>query len=765
MSGTYSEKFEEEDIIDNDKDIMATLMSCKVSTEDIKDEEDQSYNDEYNDELEEEDVVVGKVGLHQNYLSLYEIFEISRTTKTKAKLVESKISKNLVFEGNRDDHIFKYISKLRRSGLFTDEKILQLALDENRDFLQPPLEEEVIREKVRRLLSGENIRLTNAYVFQEFVDDEIGENMLAKFKDEIFYNEINNTFYNYEPETGKFVGENRGALNKRRWKALKEEYKYEITENLKVKYDDVKRKLDVKKDDESLKGELESIRENMKKTNTIRRNLGKSNFKSGVLKSIKEDDTIFRTDEYFNNIEYDDVEEDIKNIVVFKNCALNIETKEQLPFSKKYRKTVGMNINYLPHSDYKKSKFYKFLCDILVKDEDHTKTDYEKIALLRYACGVAISNETQQNLYLLYGSGGNGKSAFLNTMISAFGEMHGTLKPERLAPPDGSIVQLNPNAPESDIIALAGRNLIVMEETSSNCTFNDQYLKSFCSNMDHAAREPYAKRRLDIRKSGTIFFALNNLPKLNTQEKAVERRIQIIKFAKELSDKEMDLTGEFEKSLQTEEELNALIQFCLEGYQESRKKDIVVNDICSSSKILKQQYMEDENFTNRFINCFVLEKNNKLKSSERKADLLYFPKHSLYDYYKEACHNNDAKIIAKGEFFRTLASYGLKVPYTEGGNPVKMKDISVEANSPNDRVPAVVQGIGICIDPSIFGSSNLKQMHREYMDNFKLDEFVPLSKKQTTSVKEKVSYSKKFKKAREVIDYQLKVYNSYSKEQ
>lgn len=152
-----------------------------------------------------------------------------------------------------------------------------------------------------------------------------------------------------------------------------------------------------------------------------------------------------------------------------------------------------------------------------------TGGDVELIAYLQRLCGYVLTGSKREHLLaFVYGSGGNGKSVFLDTLHYILGEY-------------ATVANMNTFTATrfarhpTDLASLAGHRLVIASETQANTSWDEQRIKELSSDGDIQARFT-SQDFFTYRPTFKLVFSGNHRPRIEHLDDAMRRRLQIIPF-------------------------------------------------------------------------------------------------------------------------------------------------------------------------------------------------------------------------------------------
>lgn len=144
--------------------------------------------------------------------------------------------------------------------------------------------------------------------------------------------------------------------------------------------------------------------------------------------------------------------------------------------------------------------------------------------VLTLAAGCLEAANKEQCFYIMTGSGGNGKSKFVELMCSVLGQYAGSLATTALTRKRPDSGAANP-----DVMSVKNARFIEMKEPDEGEPINSARMKQFSGEDLVEARGLFKdQERFKIR--GKIFMACNRLPPMHSMDGGTWRRIRVIPF-------------------------------------------------------------------------------------------------------------------------------------------------------------------------------------------------------------------------------------------
>jgi putative DNA primase/helicase len=142
------------------------------------------------------------------------------------------------------------------------------------------------------------------------------------------------------------------------------------------------------------------------------------------------------------------------------------------------------------------------------------------VDFLQRAVGYAATGDTsEQVFFLLYGTGANGKTTFLNVIEHTLGDYAYHAEPDLLTPKDG--------AHPTGVADLQGRRFVVASETREGKKLDERAVKALTGQDTVTARHLY-EDFFSFSPTHKIFFAVNHRPNVTDDSHAMWRRVLVI---------------------------------------------------------------------------------------------------------------------------------------------------------------------------------------------------------------------------------------------
>ncbi len=284
--------------------------------------------------------------------------------------------------------------------------------------------------------------------------------------------------------------------------------------------------------------------------------------------------------------------------------------------------------------------FQKYLNRIFRSRQDKD----EMIGFLQRAVGYTLTGSTgEQCLFLLYGSGANGKSVFLDVLNALLGEYGTVTQSKTFTTERGEI--------SNDIAALAGKRMVYASENSSDTHLDESIIKQLTGGENISARFLH-QEFFTFKPRFKIWWAFNHPPAITDMTNSIWRRIKIVPFNEVLPESEWDKKLA-EKLIN--QELPGIFNWAIEGLKDYyRLGSLTPPKVISEAT---QRYKEDQDILHDFIEeyCEVPTEDDPFgKKFEVRAS-------DLYTAYKQwNSYNGDEKPMSSTKFGKLMHDKGFQ---------------------------------------------------------------------------------------------------------
>ena len=150
-----------------------------------------------------------------------------------------------------------------------------------------------------------------------------------------------------------------------------------------------------------------------------------------------------------------------------------------------------------------------------------------------HAASTLIGNNRNQKFNIYTGSGGNGKSKYINLLNMCLGDYADKLN-------IALITQKRKAAggPSPEIAKLKGKRYITMDEPTKGDVLNEGIVKQLTGGDEITARELYTAREIKFTPQFELTCCTNNMFEVNSTDKGIWRRIRKCDFRAEFIDED-----------------------------------------------------------------------------------------------------------------------------------------------------------------------------------------------------------------------------------
>ena len=275
-----------------------------------------------------------------------------------------------------------------------------------------------------------------------------------------------------------------------------------------------------------------------------------------------------------------------------KNGVVDLKTGELLPHKREYYMSKICPVEYKPSS--KAPRWMDFLNTI-------TGGSNELVRYLQKAVGSSLSGDiSEQALFVLYGTGANGKSTFLNTISDLLGDYARNT-------PSETFMAKRIEAIGNDIARLQGARLVTAIEINEGQRLSEALIKSFTGGDRITARFLYGEY-FDFQPQFTPFLVVNHRPVIRDTSHSIWRRIKLIPFTVTIPEDKKDK----QLPAKLREELPGILSWAVEGCLLWQKEGLNMPD---EVKTATEGYREEMDTFSSFIEeCCIVEEGRKVSN-------------------------------------------------------------------------------------------------------------------------------------------------------
>lgn len=372
-----------------------------------------------------------------------------------------------------------------------------------------------------------------------------------------------------------------------------------------------------------------------------RKFITKSESSSSLANMVKlsesELEVISRPEDYDN-------EEKTKYLLNLKNGILNLQTGELTPHQQRALITKYIDIEY--NREAKRKNWEKFINGIFLDNK-------EIINYVQKAVGYSLSGDiSEQCIFILEGTGSNGKSTFVETINHILNDY------ARPIPPESLTLQKNERIPE-EIARLQGVRFTTSSESKEGARLNEALIKQMTGGEKLTARFLYSNS-FDFSPQFKIFYSTNHKPRITGTDDGIWRRVKRIPFKAIYGDKEgLDERGRMiqlkDKDLpeKLKKEVEGILTWCIEGFVKWQKEGLIMPE---ELKKATEEYRSESDLIKTFLDeSCVIQPSCKVSVKE------------LYKTYCIYCDENSERVVSNRIFSQKMKEKGFDNKKGTGG--------------------------------------------------------------------------------------------------
>ena len=177
--------------------------------------------------------------------------------------------------------------------------------------------------------------------------------------------------------------------------------------------------------------------------------------------------------------------------------------------------TSLIHLEYKPEA--KAKRWEQFIQEIFDGNE-------ELIGFVQRAIGYSLSGiMDEQVFFLLYGTGANGKSIFLNTVMAVLEEYAATAQ-------SSTFMLKKYDTSTNDMARLKGKRFVITTEAAGGAKFDEEKIKQVVAGDKITARFLF-QEFFEFTPQFKLWIACNHKPKVQGDDRGIWRRIRLIPFS------------------------------------------------------------------------------------------------------------------------------------------------------------------------------------------------------------------------------------------
>lgn len=328
-----------------------------------------------------------------------------------------------------------------------------------------------------------------------------------------------------------------------------------------------------------------------------------------------------------------DVQEHLLNT---NSGIVDLHTGEVFPFDRKLKLSKNTNCKV----DFTEPKVWlKFLHDIFKRP--NPKETEELIETVQMALGESLTGRTnKEHLYILFGSGSNGKSTFVKVVNDVFGDYGTTINSDLLVQ-NNSSSQSN----EFSLSSLLGARMVSTSETAEGKKLDEVTIKRMLGGEKIVAQFKYGQQ-FTFMPTFSPWMSTNNKPIIRATDYGTWRRIFFIPFLNTFTEQTKDVEMPKKLAAENPQILGWMIKGAVRLYQEFQDK--LPKPKCLEEAL--SDYKKELDVIVAFLN------DRCLPFPEMQIDAA-----TLYQEYKEWAKNNSEYLFSESRFKQEMPKKGYKL--------------------------------------------------------------------------------------------------------
>jgi putative DNA primase/helicase len=296
----------------------------------------------------------------------------------------------------------------------------------------------------------------------------------------------------------------------------------------------------------------------------------------------------------------------------------------------------------------------------------------EKVAYLKRLAGYALTGSTKEEMFAFFwGTGGNGKGTWINTISAALGSYAEVI-------PFSALLSGKKYRHPTEIAKLRGLRLAVSSETSEGRQWNAGTIKTLTGGDRQTGRH-MRQDFFDFEPTHKLILSSNSKPSIDHVDEGWRRRLHLAPFTVKPLEVDLDLK---EKLLT---ELPGILRWAINGGLEWQESGLQPPPEVTGAT---DEYFADQDLVGQWIESY-FEKGEG--NDFRTASKIYFP------MWKMFCQENNEDFGTQRTLTEKLKQRGFK-PCTIGKN----KDSGLSGFRPIESKAPIVGPIDLeaCADPA-----------------------------------------------------------------
>ena len=313
-------------------------------------------------------------------------------------------------------------------------------------------------------------------------------------------------------------------------------------------------------------------------------------------------------------------------LLCVENGVVDLRTGKCRPHDRDDLITKIAPVHFEP--DAPAPRWTKFLAEVF---EPHP----DLVSFLQRAVGYSITGITREEcLFLLHGTGCNGKGTLIKLVDTVLGDYAGT------ADFSSFIQRRDDSGPRDDIAHMAGKRLVAAQESREGAALAESLLKWLTGGDKVRARRLY-ENSWEFTPTHKIWLATNHKPRVRGTDPAIWSRIKLVPF-------DVSFEGHEDRNLKDAlgDEREGILAWCVAGCLAYLRDGLAFPESVTAATA---EYRHESDQAARFAEeCGVVGEYSRARFRD------------LYGALKKWCEENDETPISSTAFGRRLVERGFK---------------------------------------------------------------------------------------------------------
>lgn len=316
-----------------------------------------------------------------------------------------------------------------------------------------------------------------------------------------------------------------------------------------------------------------------------------------------------------------------------RNGTIDLRTGKLLPHNPENLLTKVVSVDYDPAAQC--PLWETFLDRIMAGNA-------ELIEFLQRVVGYCLTGSTREQIFcILHGTGANGKSTIIKTIIKLLGDY-------AWQAPANMLMTKDRDAIPNDIARLKGVRYVSVTETEENRRLAESLVKTLTGEDKITARFLHGEF-FEFEPTAKFFMATNHKPVIRGTDLAIWRRIRLVPFEVAIPKEEQD--PELPQKLQAE--LSGILNWALEGCKKWQESGLTEPQ---AVMVATQTYRAESDVLAQFLTDCTVEAEGTVVQAK-----------DLYQAYRQWCDTNGERSISNNAFGRKMKERGFTRVHKHSG--------------------------------------------------------------------------------------------------